>query len=180
MTLLMILADVAVAILRPELTRQWPVFVIMPGTLALILLVFTISLRWARGRGKPRANDVASRFMGRTLVLAGGLMTLAHAAMLAHMTGWSDSPSQGMIIRLFMAGMGVIVVLMNNQMPKLFSPMPRNRLWSGWIGVVGGLAMILISLTLPLRPLTTGLYMGLVIFIPLITASISAGTRARV
>lgn len=151
----MLLADVVVFALRGG--ANWPAFVIMPGTLAILFACFAFSL--ARLARNPRAGEGAveasARFMGVSLTTVGCVMTVAHIGMLAFVAGLLGATAAAMVLPLFMVGLSVTLMLMYNRMPKFMGPhagkaphiFPAHwtRLVS-WIGVLCGLPMIVIAL----------------------------------
>lgn len=160
MTGVMLLADIVFAA-TGRAWAQWPVLIIMPGTLTLIWLSYTISmvLTCRSKRATPEALDAMARFMGRTLSIAAGVMTVAHLILIATMAGWARGVDKEAFLRLFFTALSVTLILMHNRMPKVLMPhtppgLNRWYLRASWLGVASGMAMVVIAWTLPIGGMT--------------------------
>jgi len=156
----MLAADLAAAATGRAWDR-WPAFVIMPGSLLLVWLSYQVSLVAASRlkRATPEALDALSRFMGRTLSLAGAVVTIGHLGLAAFAARWIENLDMEAFLRLFMSGMSVMLIMMHNRMPKMlmaYAPpgLARWYLRASWLGVACGTGMIVIAWSLPVGQMT--------------------------
>jgi len=140
-------ADVAAWIFDvPDRAR--PAFVLLPFSLALVWISYSVSLRRRFLRGADaRSLRKLSAFWGRSLSLIGCVMTVAHVALLASFVRPGVVTSE-QFVRAFMTALGVVVVVMFNGAPKLLpaaGDAPRGlgiHRAAAWTGVGSGIAII--------------------------------------
>jgi hypothetical protein len=167
----MLVADIAAA----ATGRAWDrgsALVIMPATLVLIWACYRTSLLFAaRKPGQEEASKAMSGFMGRTLSLVAAVMTIAHMALVAFAARWIEPLNMEAVLRIFMVGLSLALIVTHNRMPKVIAPHcpPKIMAWTrlaSWVGVVSGGLMIVLALTLPIGDLTVPLL--ILAFIPTI------------
>jgi hypothetical protein len=144
----------------------WVALLAMPVTLILIWLSYTAAVLMIRFRspaGFARAENAVSGFMGKTLVMAGITVTLAHGGMLAAYTGLLQGEETELMLRLVFVGLGLNLAYMHNLMPKLASKAmghgPDLRL-IGWVGTLCCLAMAVAGAVMPIGAMAP-VYIGL-------------------
>ncbi len=137
--------------------RARPAFVILPLSLALVWLCYSLNLRRRLIRGADaRSLHKLSAFMGRNLSLIGSVMAVAHVALLASFVRPGVVTSE-QFVRAFMTALGVVVVVMFNGAPKLLPAAGNASRAQGihraaaWTGVCCGVAIIAVAWLAPMR-----------------------------
>lgn len=156
----------------------------MPATLGLIWASF--ALTWAIGsRLGPEAfrkgGPVMLGFMGKSMVMAGITITLAHLGMLAAYAGLLQEDQTQLFLRLVFVALALNLAYMHNLMPKLRSKAGKGgadlRL-IGWVGVVCCLGMALVGAFMPIDEMTPA-YLGLGMVSPVLVLISTALRRLR-
>ncbi len=144
---MMLAADGAAAVIGLNAPGNWPAFIVMPGTLAMIWTCFTVSClvtRRFKGPKGPESAQTAARFMGKTLVMVGITLTIFHLGLLALTTGLIGGDGD-IILKLFVAALGLNLAFMHNAMPKVMNPARVDVAGSprliGWVGFLCGLGI---------------------------------------
>jgi hypothetical protein len=163
----MIAVDIAAGFTGPM--PPWRALVTMPGTLALIWTCYAFSLRRGiRKNGHHRSIAKTSDFMGHSLSLVAGVLTAAHILLVGSFV-WIHGLDKPTFIRAFMVALSVVLIVMHNRMPKFLAScvsadgppvMIRGQRVTAWVGVLSGLAMIGVALTVPFGQ-ATPVFLGL-------------------
>jgi hypothetical protein len=137
--------------------RARAAMVLTPLSFALIWIGYAVSLRnhARRACGDTRTVGKSAGFMGSILSLMGGVMVIAHIALLGRFV-WFQGLTAGQLSRAYMAAIGVIVMIIFDRAPKVMTVAPDGPLaklrihrTAALVGVACGLGMVITAVTAP-------------------------------
>jgi hypothetical protein len=161
---IMIATDVAaVATGIPDKAR--PALFLLPGALAMVWAAYAVTFRWGARRydGNRFAANKLGRFMGGTLSLVGGLLTVEHVALLGSFAWFGPIPPLT-FVRVFTAAIGIVMMVIFNRAPKVMAGLPEpgfptfGAFFSGqamrretaWTGVACSVGIVALALFAPI------------------------------